>query len=214
MIDKIEILILTLPIFLLSISFHEYMHAWAADKLGDPTARTAGRLTINPRSHLDPVGLVMFILAVLFAGFFIGWAKPVPVNRHYFRQPRRDFALVSIAGPMANLIQAYVWYALLYLVLLVTGPFPSLGMAIVLNFLRLGVIVNIILLCFNLIPVPPLDGSRVLAWLLPARHAQVLDRIEPFGFFIILMLLWTGILGRIYVPMMQLVLWMFPKIGG
>jgi Zn-dependent protease len=209
--NSIETLLLTLPIFLLSISFHEYSHAWAAYRLGDPTGKAMGRLTADPRAHIDPLGLVMFILAVLFGGYFIGWAKPVPVNHYNFRQRRRDMALVSISGPAANLLQAVAWYMLLRLFLLMF-PFPLSVMLVVIKFLKLAVIVNIVLLCFNLLPIPPLDGSRVLAWLLPARQAGLLDKMEPFGFIILLGLLWTGLLGVLYRPLMYLVLWLFPGL--
>lgn len=202
-------LLLALPIFLLSLSFHEYMHAWAADKMGDPTARAMGRLTINPRAHIDPFGFIIFVFAVLFSNIFIGWAKPVPINPGNFRNPRRDFAFVAISGPGANFMQALGWY-LLWRFLTMTFPFPSAALETLLAFTRAGVIINLALLCFNLLPIPPLDGSRVLAWLLPPRHAILVDRMEPFGFFILLLLLWTGILGMIYHPLLGVAVRLFP----
>jgi len=208
--DRLADLLMALPVFILSLSLHEYMHAWAADRLGDPTPRAMGRLTVNPRAHLDPLGTVMFILSALY-GFFIGWAKPVPVNHFNFRHPRRDFAFVAVSGPGANFMQAVAWYLLLRLVLLAMPAFSPLG-TLLRQFTLIGVIVNVALLCFNIIPIPPLDGSRVLAWLLPPRQAAVLDRMEPFGFVVLLLLLYTGILGMIYSPLLSWALHLFPGL--
>ncbi len=206
--ERLAHLILALPIFLSAITFHEYMHAWAADRMGDPTPRAMGRLTLNPRAHLDPLGSLMFVISSL-SGFFFGWAKPVPINHFNFRHPRRDFAFVALSGPGANFMQAVGWYAL-WSFLHAVFAYPSAAAQMLLTFTSLGVIVNLVLLCFNLIPIPPLDGSRVLAWLLPARHAAVLDKMEPFGFIILLMLIWTNLFGLIYYPVLGAALRLFP----
>jgi len=201
-------LIVLIPLFLLSVSIHEFSHAWAADRLGDPTPRAMGRLTINPRAHIDPLGAVMFVIA-FFSRFFIGWAKPVPVNIYNFRHPRRDFALVAISGPASNLIQALGWY-LIWLAFLMA---PASAVKEIASALcGMGVVLNVALLCFNLIPVPPLDGSRLLAWLLPAEQAAHLDRLEPYGFLILLLLIWTGVLDIIYPPLFGMMIRIFPGI--
>lgn len=205
-------LILIVPLFLFSGAVHECAHAWAAYKLGDPTAKMMGRLTLDPRPHIDPIGLLMIILGFL-SSFLIGWMKPVPVNTFNFRHPRRDFALVSLSGPGSNLLQAVVWYLLNRLVWVSGQVLPDEIVRLLTILSALGVILNISLLVFNIIPVPPLDGSRALAWLLPPRQAAVLDRIEPYGFFILLGLLWLGILQDIFVPLRDFALtWLFPGI--
>ena len=209
--DILEKLILTVPVFLLSLAVHEYMHAWAATKLGDPTPKAMGRLTLNPIAHLDPLGSLMFVIGTVLGGFLIGWAKPVPINRIFFKNPRRDFALVGISGPAANFVQAVVWYAI-FRSLMILPLMDNVWLGILLDFARYGVFINIILLCFNLVPIPPLDGSRVLSWLLPALQAYSLERLEPYGFIIILMLIWTGLFGLVYHPLVSFVARSFPGI--
>jgi len=205
-------LLLLLPVFLLSISLHEYAHAWAATKLGDPTPRALGRLTVNPRAHLDPLGTIMFIAGFLFYGFLFGWAKPVPVNHFNFRHPRRDFALVAISGPGSNFMQALGWY-LLWLAFSFALP-DSFPLRVPLIFLcQLGVEINIILCCFNLIPIPPLDGSRLLAWMLPPRQAAAIDGLERYGMIILMVLIFTGIFAKFYFPLFHAVISLFPGFG-
>jgi Zn-dependent protease len=207
--DKIFDLLLLLPVFLLSISLHEFAHAWAATKLGDPTPRALGRLTVNPRAHLDPLGTIMFIAGFLFQGFLFGWAKPVPVNHFNFRHPRRDFALVALSGPGSNFMQAIGWY-LLWLAFLFALPFSFFLREPISYLCELGVLINIILCCFNLIPIPPLDGSRLLAWMLPPRQAAVIDGLERYGMLILMVLILTGIFGVIYSPLFHAVISLFP----
>jgi len=177
--------------FFFGIILHEVAHGWVAYKLGDPTARAMGRLTLNPRVHIDPIGALMFVLV----GF--GWAKPVPMNPYNFRDYRTGMAISSVAGPLCNLAQLMVW-ALLFRLYLQVYPFmPALG-AIPLKFAATGALVNGILLVFNLIPIPPLDGSRILAWMLPPREAAFVDRLERYGFIILIVALWLGLFGLIW----------------
>jgi Zn-dependent protease len=174
---------------------HEVAHGWMALRLGDPTARDQGRITFNPIPHIDPVGSILLpaILVITGSSFFLAWAKPVPVNPAYFRNPRRDDILVSAIGPISNLVVAFfcaVGFALLYRVAQASevdgSSMSGYAIEVALNMLSVGVPLNIVLALFNLIPVPPLDGSHVLASLLPQRLA---DGYRQIGFFGILVLL-------------------------
>jgi Zn-dependent protease len=186
-------------VLIVSLSVHEAAHAWSADRLGDPTARMLGRLTLNPLSHIDWIGTVLFPLVAIYSGLpLIGWAKPVPVNWNNLRSPRRDFALVAAAGPGSNLILALIG-AVLYLALAAPGG------SIVLDTLYQFVSLNIFLAVFNMLPVPPLDGGNVLAGLLPEPLARVLDSIRAFGIIILYALLFTGVIGTIWRPIQTLV---------
>lgn len=201
-------LLITLPIFLFSLTVHEFAHGWMARRFGDHTAEDAGRLTLDPRAHIDPLGLVMFVLSSL-AGFGFGWAKPVPVNLGNCRVPLRAMLWVALAGPLSNLLQALVAVAIL-LVLKLAGV-EDLTAALVRNakLLVLGepigvgltigalasfyLIVNLALMLFNLIPLPPLDGGRVAVSLLPYRLARPLAQVEPYGFILLLVLMRLGV---------------------
>jgi Zn-dependent protease len=179
---------------LFAITLHEAAHGWVANRLGDPTARNLGRITANPLKHIDPLGTIIVPLAlVLMSGFIIGWAKPVPVDTRYFKQPLLDMAVVALAGPMSNFIMACMWALLL--VVSPTGFLGAMGHA--------GITINLILMVLNLVPIPPLDGGRVLAGLLPRSLALEYMRIEPFGMMIILLLLFSGVLGKIIWPLVQ-----------
>lgn len=187
------ILIYAIPI-LFAITVHEVAHGWVASKCGDQTARMMGRLTLNPIKHIDPIGTVLVPAILLWIGGFIfGWAKPVPVNWQNLRHPRRDSAFVAVAGPLTNLFMALFWMLLWKL-----GQ--SFGYSILIAMAKIGVQINLILLILNLIPVPPLDGSRVVASLLPPKAAISFNRIEPFGFLILIALLALGVLGGILLP--------------
>jgi len=191
--------IITPPI-LLALSFHEYAHAWVADRLGDPTARMLGRLTLNPFSHLDPVGTIGIFL------FRFGWARPVPVGPSNFKNPRRDMAWVAIAGPAANLFLAAV-SALILRFATGTSDFVSgawVG-APAFYMLKASVRYNVILAIFNVIPIPPLDGSRVLSGLLGPTQSLAYRRIEPYGVILLVVLIFTGTVGRVIWPMIAMV---------
>lgn len=180
-------LLLLLPGILVGLTFHEFAHGWVADRLGDSTARHQGRLTLNPLAHLDPVGFLMLIL------FRFGWAKPVPVNPYNLRgDPTRGMMLVSLAGPASNMLLALVLALLLGLGVASLIPY---GYYLFLYALQ----INVILALFNLIPVPPLDGSKILAGLLPGQ-SHFIYQMEKYGFIILILLLFTGVLGKVLWP--------------
>jgi len=189
----IQTLAVSIPVFLLALTIHEFAHAWVANRLGDPTARLQGRLTLNPLAHLDPIGT----LAIVLINF--GWARPVPVDSRYLKNPRRDMVLIAAAGPASNMLLAAV-SAFCYRMI----PWEAASLewawlaAPVRAMLRTGVLVNVVLAVFNLLPVPPLDGGRVLSGLLPLRQAITYSRLEPYGFLIIFFLFFTGIIDPVF----------------
>ena len=195
---NLSLVLIGFGIILLALSIHEAAHAWTADKLGDPTARMLGRISINPLVHIDPIGTVILPLIAIWSGFpIIGWAKPVPVNVSRLRNPRRDFMLVAAAGPISNLLQAVVFAVAFRLV---TADF-DVGPVGFRQILAVAVSTNVVLALFNLIPVPPLDGGNVLLGLLPPSAARVLDGFRTYGFIILYALMLTGILGAlIFAP--------------
>ncbi len=186
-------LAIRIPVFLLALTFHEFAHAWVAQRLGDPTARLQGRLTLNPLAHLDLLGTI----AIVAIGF--GWAKPVPVDARYLSRPRRDFMLIAAGGPISNLFLAAAG-AFAYRMLPWGAPGPEwMWLVIPLRvMLRTSVWVNVLLAVFNLLPIPPLEGSRVLTGLLPLRHAITFNRLEPYGVLIIFLLFFTGIMDPVF----------------
>jgi Zn-dependent protease len=184
-------LLLRLPAVLWALSFHEFCHGWAAYKLGDRTAAYQGRLSLNPLSHLDPIGTLMLVL------FRFGWAKPVPINSRYFRNPRRDIAIVSLAGAGGNFLTALVCGAAVSLL-------PQLKIGAMGTFMINLFFINIGLGVFNLIPIPPLDGSKVLGAMLPPSMMRTFFFLENYGMWIIVILLFTGILPRIMNPIVLL----------
>jgi len=194
-------------VFLFAITVHEAAHGWAALKLGDPTAYNLGRVSLNPIVHIDPIGTIVFpiMLIVMRAPILFGWAKPVPVNPLNLRNPQRDNLLISAAGPLSNLTVAFLaFFGLIILKSLSPNTFTEKGVFFYLvtsifSILYYTVFINIILAIFNLIPIPPLDGSGILMGLLSEEAAQKYDRIRPYGFIIIILLLMSGILGRIFV---------------
>lgn len=198
-----ELSFLAVPL-LLAVTFHEAAHGYVADRLGDPTPRTAGRLTLNPFAHLDLMGTVVFVVTRT-----IGWAKPIPVDARYFRNPRRDMVWVGLAGPGANLVVAVALALLCRLLLapLVADPegWTSTRILTPLALMSVrGVTLNLGLALFNLLPVPPLDGSRVLAGLLPDAAAGALAWLERYGFVLLLLLVFSGTLDRTLFPALHL----------
>lgn len=180
---------------LFAITVHEVAHGWVAKLYGDPTAQRLGRLTLNPLKHIDPVGTLLVPgLLMLLGGFVFGWAKPVPVNWENLRHPKRDMAIVAAAGPGANLVMAVFWAGIAKLGTLLGSSWAGLPMQYMGFF---GIEINVVFMILNLIPLPPLDGGRVAVGLLPGPWAWQLARIEPFGFFILLGLLATGVLSLI-----------------
>ena len=182
------------PPVLLAITLHEVAHGWAARYLGDPTAASLGRLTLNPLKHIDPVGTIL-VPGILFfiGGFLFGWAKPVPVNMSRLNDPKRDMALVAVAGPASNFVMAFIWAFVLKIGIEMDDQ--SIGYIFV-EMGKVGLVINLILMVLNMIPIPPLDGGRVLAGVLPDHMSQGLAKIEPYGLFIIFGLLAMGLLGK------------------
>jgi len=184
-----------LPV-IFAITLHEVAHGWVARSLGDPTADRLGRLSLNPLKHVDPIGTVLVPgLLLLIGGFMMGWAKPVPVDWRNFRNPRKDMAIVAIAGPLSNLAMAIGW-GLVYKFAASTGAVEGTWYG-VMQMGKAGMLINISLMVLNLLPLPPLDGGRVLTGLLPAKTAYKFAQIEPYGMMILLVLIATRVLNTI-----------------
>lgn len=198
------------PIFLFSLSFHESAHAWMADKFGDPTGRYLGRVSLNPLAHIDLFGTILFPLVCMLTpgAMMFGWAKPVPVNTMNMRDPRMGDIWVSLAGPLSNGILLIIFF-LLYKLLFVSpiidpSVFGSFGRPVEL-MIQQGLILNVVLMVFNLIPIPPLDGSHVLRNLLTGSAAELYERVEAYGGILLLLLVFTGVTGMIVQPVLRVV---------
>jgi Zn-dependent protease len=195
-----NILIYALPV-LLAITVHEAAHGYAARHFGDNTAYALGRITLNPLKHIDPIGTILMPLLLIFSGspFLFGYAKPVPVRFGNLNNPKRDMVWVALAGPASNLVMALVWGIIFYLLKGsgVDEPFFN-------KMAQGGILVNAVMFAFNLFPLPPLDGGRILVGLLPYKYAELVSRVEPWGFFIVLGLVVAGIINTIWMsPMMN-----------
>lgn len=215
-----NITIMAVP-FLLAVCAHELAHGWTADKLGDDTAKLSGRLTLNPLSHIDPLGALVFVMTQ-----FIGWARPIPVNLLNLKDPKRDMIWIALAGPLSNLSIAvlctvfynfFQWFDPVYQYF--TPPalfheYPSLqnlGLFFKITvpvywMIILSIKLNIVLAIFNLIPIPPLDGGRIMTGLLPSRHALGFSKIEPYGLFILIFLIFAGVIDAVIYPVIRSIL--------
>jgi len=203
-----KILIWSIPI-LFAITLHEVAHGWVANKLGDPTAKVRGRLTINPIKHIDLIGTIIvptILLLIPHVSFIFGWAKPVPVNYQNLRHPRRDMALVAAAGPAANLVMALFWVMITKLGIsinheVVANTHSNLQLSQILTTIGFtGMAINIALMVLNLIPIPPLDGSRIVTSMLPLKAARYYNYLSQVGFLILIILLTTGLISAILRP--------------
>ena len=200
-------LLLLIPVLLLSLSLHEFMHGYVSYKLGDPTPKSQGRLTLNPLAHLDPIGSLVLVLTRRF-----GWAKPVPINPNYYKNPRQGMMIVSLAGPGANFFLAALFaFVVRIIVFFSSASLYQLQMAGYGNlvqtffvFFQLAIIINLSLAFFNLLPVPPLDGSKILMGILPPKFDKYIHKLEgPYGMILLLVLAYTGILWSIIGPLVN-----------
>jgi Zn-dependent protease len=196
------VLIYALPV-IFAITLHEAAHGYAALRLGDNTASMMGRVTLNPMAHIDPVGTILMPLLLYFStggAFLFGYAKPVPVRFDRLRHPKKDMVWVALAGPASNLLQALLWGVVLYM-LMAAGVQERFFV----EMCRAGMLTNVVMFAFNLFPLPPLDGGRILVGLLPWRQATMVSRIEPWGFFIVMALVIAGVVSTLWMqPIMTL----------
>ncbi|MEW6053828.1 MAG: site-2 protease family protein [Nitrospirota bacterium] len=208
-----HIIISAFPI-LIAIVFHELSHGFVANKLGDPTAKMMGRLTLNPLAHIDPIGTVLMpLMLIIFTNgqFVFGYAKPVPINPMNFRNPKRDMAISAAAGPVTNILLAIASLFVLKLILapmslILPDAISSSVMTPLIMIFRSSIIINVVLAAFNMIPIPPLDGGRVLIGFLPYKQAVSFSKIEPFGFIIVIFMIMTGLTNYFVLPLVNLFL--------
>ncbi len=210
----IQKIVVIAPPLIFAIVLHEVAHGWVANKLGDHTARDMGRLTLNPIPHIDLFGTIIMPMLLFFltnGKMVFGYAKPVPINPYNFKEPKKGMALSSIAGPTVNMIMAVSFTVILRLIMPAleggvskqTWDWFSLPVTLMFGY---GVIINVVLAVLNMIPIPPLDGSRVVYWLLPNRQAAAYYRLEPYGTLILMLLIGLGVLGRIMGPIIRPIL--------
>ena len=204
-------LLVAIPPLLVAVILHEVAHGYIAERLGDPTARALGRITLNPLVHIDWFMTIILPGLLIFAGspVVFGGAKPVPVNPLYFKNPRRGMVWVALAGPAINIIIACICYLALKIIFSINPPqaisIPTLGI-IGIGWLTYSVVINLVLALFNLVPVPPLDGGRIAVGLLPVKAARMLARLEPFGLFIVFALLYSGAINAYLSPVIEFTL--------
>jgi len=211
--SALQLLTIAILPTLFAIVVHEVSHGWVAMRLGDMTAYAAGRLTLNPLKHIDPVGTILVpTILILTVGFAFGWAKPVPINWRNLHHPKRDIALVAAAGPAANLLMAIGW-ALLVKIATLLPPDFYLSMPLI-YMGSFGILINAVLMVFNLVPIPPTDGGRILTSLLPPRMAFRFSKIEPYGMFILVGLILTGILWDLIGPVISGVMALIRTLTG
>ncbi|CAC9657321.1 FIG004556: membrane metalloprotease [uncultured Gammaproteobacteria bacterium] len=198
--DFQTLLIYAIPL-IFAITVHEFAHGWVANQRGDSTARMLGRLTLNPIKHIDPVGTILMPAILFFTGspFLFGWAKPVPINFNALKSPKQDMILVALAGPVSNFIMALLW-------LLVIVFARNLQSQLLIDMAHFGIAINLVLGVFNLLPLPPLDGSRVVSALLPNHLAYRYNKLEAYGLYILLGLLFLGIFERVILPIVNFIL--------
>ena len=197
-----KVIIWAIPV-LFAVTLHEVAHGWAALQFGDRTAQMLGRLTLNPIKHIDPVGTILVPgLLAATTGFIFGWAKPVPVNTRNMRNAKTNMAWVALAGPMANLVMALFWSIITLIGLSYSPALAYMGLA--------GIFINTMLMVLNLLPLPPLDGGRILVSVLPGTLSWKLSRVEPYGFIILLVLLYFGILGAVLWPFVDIFIDVLP----
>ena len=207
MIDIQTLLIYAIPV-LFAITVHEAAHGWIASLLGDHSARMMGRVTLNPIKHVDLVGTIIVPAFLYFtAGFIFGWAKPVPVNFRALRSPKKDMLWVAIAGPMSNFIMATLWLIVVFVAI-------NTGSQFLADMAQVGIQINLLLAVLNLLPLPPLDGGRVVSSLLPSKFAYQYDQLEPYGLFILLGLLFLGVFQTVILPIVELIQhWAYVSVG-
>lgn len=209
-----KIAVWALPL-IFAITLHEVAHGFVASLLGDQTAKLSGRLTINPVKHIDPIGTILIpFVMLLVSNFIFGWAKPVPVDPRNLRNPRRDMAFVALAGPVSNLLMALFWGLVARLGILADQGGSSWSGVPLVYMGGAGITINVVLAVLNLIPLPPLDGGKILEAVLPRRAAYSVSLVEPYGFYILILLMMTGILSSIMSPFVYYIINLIGTIVG
>jgi Zn-dependent protease len=212
--STIQLLTIAILPTLFAIVIHEVAHGWVAYRLGDNTAKMMGRLTLNPLKHIDPIGTILVpALMILTVGFAFGWAKPVPIDWRNLHHPKRDMALVAAAGPGSNFLMAIGWGLLAKLASMLSSDMSLISQPLF-YMSMFGILINTVLMVLNLVPIPPTDGGRIATSLLPSPLGNALAKVEPFGFFILVGLLITGILWQVIGPAVEMVMLLIQNLTG